>query len=197
MIHLLGFVKAFDYADISALTKEISKPVGILWLMAALLMVIFAFSFILKRHLGIFCYCSHGTIPSFDTFLLARCQVWKYSKYHDTHCVYRRCIPFEFQNTYKNEVKTAMVQTIDMKDTMLTKEDISHLPELVQKYLNYTGCIGKPKVNNFRLDFSGKIRSYEAKEWMELTSEQYNFIPEPTRFFSWMRPKAVAACWIS
>jgi hypothetical protein len=52
LIHLLGFVKAFDYADISALTKEISKPVGILWLMAALLMVIFAFSFIFKKTFG-------------------------------------------------------------------------------------------------------------------------------------------------
>jgi hypothetical protein len=57
------------------------------------------------------------------------------------------------------------------------------LPELVQKYIKYTGSIGKPKVHNFRIEFSGKIRSYEKKEWMPLISEQYNFMPVPTRMF--------------
>ncbi|MBK7637018.1 MAG: hypothetical protein IPJ13_24135 [Saprospiraceae bacterium] len=66
---------------------------------------------------------------------------------------------------------------------MLATDDIKHMPALVQKYLHYTGSIDKPKVHNFRIDFSGKIRSYEAKEWMPLTSEQYNFMPATRLFF--------------
>jgi len=184
LIHLLGFVKAFDYADISALTKEISKPVGILWLMAALLMVIFAFSFIFKKDIWVY-FAIVAMVLSQALILFS----WQDARFGSIANIMILIVSIvgvfhlNFKNTYKNEVKTAMVQTIDMKDTILTKEDISHLPELVQKYLHYTGCIGKPKVNNFRIDFSGKIRSHEAKEWMELTSEQYNFIPEPTRFF--------------
>ena len=88
-----------------------------------------------------------------------------------------------FKNKYKKEVQAGIEQTADLPDSMLTNEDIKHLPVPVQKYIKYTGSIGKPKVHNFRIEFSGKIRSYEKKEWMALTSEQYNFMPVPTRMF--------------
>ena len=35
LIHLLGFAKAFKFAEISQLTQEISKPAGLLWLFCA------------------------------------------------------------------------------------------------------------------------------------------------------------------
>lgn len=37
MIHLFGFAKAFGYADLPLLGHTLSKPVGVLWLTAALL----------------------------------------------------------------------------------------------------------------------------------------------------------------
>lgn len=37
LIHMMGFAKAFEYAEIPQLTKAISKPMGILWLVAAAL----------------------------------------------------------------------------------------------------------------------------------------------------------------
>ncbi|GCC51773.1 hypothetical protein SanaruYs_20020 [Chryseotalea sanaruensis] len=61
--------------------------------------------------------------------------------------------------------------------------DIQHLPEPVRKYIRYTGSIGKPKVNNFKVEFTGKIRKNEQTEWMPFTSEQYNFMEIPTRLF--------------
>jgi hypothetical protein len=184
LIHFLGFVKAFDFAEIPALTKEISKPVGILWLMAGLLMVIFALLFILKNDIWV--YFAIVAMVLSQALIL---YYWQDARFGSIANVLIFIVSIvgvfhlNFKNTYKNEVKTGIAQTLDMKDTMLSKEDIAHLPALVQKYLHYTGCIGKPKVHNFRIDFSGKIRSYETKEWMELTSEQYNFIPEPTRLF--------------
>ena len=36
LIHLMGFAKAFKYADLSQLKQEISKPVGLVWLLCAL-----------------------------------------------------------------------------------------------------------------------------------------------------------------
>lgn len=184
LIHLLGFVKAFNYADISVLTKEISKPVGILWLLAALLMVIFAFLFIFKKDIWV--YFAIVAIILSQAMILFSWQDAKFGSIANIMILIVSIVGgfhLNFKNTYKNEVKTGLEQIKDIEDTLLTKKDISHLPELVQKYLHYTGCIGKPKVTNFRIDFSGKIRSHESKEWMELTSEQYNFIPNPTRLF--------------
>ncbi len=42
LIHLMGFAKAFQYGQITQLTKDISKPAGALWLLAALLFVVSA-----------------------------------------------------------------------------------------------------------------------------------------------------------
>ena len=49
LIHLLGFLKAFDLAQVNELTQEISRPLGFLWLIAAMLFIITAVAFALKK----------------------------------------------------------------------------------------------------------------------------------------------------
>ncbi len=184
LIHFLGFVKAFDYADISALTKEISKPVGILWLMAGLLMVIFSLLFIFKKDIWV--YFAMAALVLSQALILFHWQETKFGSIANILILLVSIVGMfhlSFKNTYKKDVETGLEQTVVKEEAMLTNEDIANLPELVRKYLHYTGSIGKPKVYNFKIDFSGKIRSYEKKEWMQLTSEQYNFIPSPTRLF--------------
>jgi hypothetical protein len=39
LIHLMGFVKAFRLAEIKEIKQEISKPMGLVWLLATLLTV--------------------------------------------------------------------------------------------------------------------------------------------------------------
>ena len=34
LIHLMGFTKAFGFADIEQLTQDISRPAGLFWLSA-------------------------------------------------------------------------------------------------------------------------------------------------------------------
>lgn len=41
----MGFAKAFHYAKIDPLTQDISKPMGILWLVTALLFLVVLFLF--------------------------------------------------------------------------------------------------------------------------------------------------------
>lgn len=43
LIHLIGFAKAFHYAKIDPLTQDISNPMGILWLVTALLFLVVLF----------------------------------------------------------------------------------------------------------------------------------------------------------
>lgn len=49
LIHLMGFVKAFQLAETNQLTQTIQKPVGLLWLIAALLFIAGAVIFLLKN----------------------------------------------------------------------------------------------------------------------------------------------------
>ncbi|MBE0677966.1 MAG: hypothetical protein IH592_04295 [Bacteroidales bacterium] len=87
------------------------------------------------------------------------------------------------KRTYKKAVLEALDRAGITDRETLTGEDIQHLPAIVQKYLHYTGSIGKEKVSNFRAEFTGGIRSKSSEEFMPLKSVQYNFIGNPTRLF--------------
>ncbi len=88
-----------------------------------------------------------------------------------------------FKNEYKKEVKIGLEESSNLQKSILNEAEITYLPEPVKKYIRYTGCIDKPIVKNFRIDFVGKIRDHAKPVWMQLTSEQYNFIKTPTRLF--------------
>jgi hypothetical protein len=73
---------------------------------------------------------------------------------------------------------------------ILTEQDITALPDIVQKYIRYAGFIGKEKVLNFRAEFRGGIRFKPGEEYMPLRSVQYNFMDVPARLFYIVARKA-------
>jgi len=87
------------------------------------------------------------------------------------------------KRTYKKAVLEALERTKTIKNEPLTEADIQHLPVIVQKYIHYTGSVGKEKVLNFRAEFKGGIRSKSTEDFMPLKSAQYNFTDKPTRLF--------------
>jgi len=84
---------------------------------------------------------------------------------------------------YKNEVKAGLERINGIQPEIVTENDILHLPSTVQKYLRYTGVVGREKLLNFRVEFEGRIRSNPSDGWMKLNSVQYNFTDKPTRIF--------------
>lgn len=76
-----------------------------------------------------------------------------------------------------------MDRTNQMKPGIITENDLRHLPPPVRKYLEYAGVVGKEKVLNVRMKFTGRIRSKPEASWMTFASEQYNFFDKPTRIF--------------
>ena len=87
------------------------------------------------------------------------------------------------KNAYKKAVWEALERTMNIDNETLTTADIKHLPAIVQKYLHFTGSVGKEKVSNFRAEFVGGIRSKSTEDFMPLKSVQYNFTDKPTRLF--------------
>lgn len=87
------------------------------------------------------------------------------------------------KRAYKNEVYVGLNRTSAIKPEILKESDIQHLPPIVQKYLHYTGAVGKEKVLNVRIKCEGKIRFKAEDNWMNFTSEQYNFFDQPIRVF--------------
>ncbi len=72
--------------------------------------------------------------------------------------------------------------TITDATTLLTEADIAKIPIPVQKYILYSGAMGKPKVKNMKIVFDGQMRE-KGKDFFKFNSTQYNFFDEPTRLF--------------
>ena len=90
---------------------------------------------------------------------------------------------WNFNGKFVNDVKDGLMESATIRESILTEQDIQNLPEPVKNYIIYSGAIGKPKVKNFKLEFTGHIRKREPSEWMEFTTEQYSFIETSKRLF--------------
>ena len=90
-----------------------------------------------------------------------------------------RCSPLK--SAYLDEVKKGLSE--QYPDTLLTEADVKDLPLPIQNYLRYVKALNKPKVRNFRIFFTGQLRQDSASGWMKFSSEQYNFMQNPTRLF--------------
>ncbi len=49
LIHFMGFGKAFHYGNITQLTKDISRPIGIAWIVTAVVFIIAVIMFLIKK----------------------------------------------------------------------------------------------------------------------------------------------------
>lgn len=184
LIHLLGFTKAFGFYHAKQLTQPISKSLGLLWLLAFLLCLLAVLLFISKN--------SYWWMMGFAAVIISQwliLSVWQDAKYGTLANVILliTCIigygTWNFYDKYKKDVETTLLQREYFQTSTLSETDIQSLPESIKKYIRYTGCIGKPKVNNFKIILNGKIRKDEQSAWMPFTSEQYNFMNSPTRLF--------------
>jgi hypothetical protein len=87
------------------------------------------------------------------------------------------------RRTYRNVIREGLERTAQLPKDTITKEDIAHLPELLQNYLELAGVIGQERVNNVKIVFHGRMRSNPDDDWMPFKSEQYNFFDKTTRAF--------------
>ncbi len=89
----------------------------------------------------------------------------------------------QIDRRFRSDVVEAFNRTKNITPDIITENDIQHLPSIVQKYLLLSGVVGNKKIINFKATLEGKIRSKPEDDWMNLTSEQYNFYDQPTRLF--------------
>lgn len=183
-IHALGFVKAFNLSIVKQLTQPISKIHGIFWLISLVLFLFTAAFFWMGN--------KYWWLYGFIALVVSQSLIfgfWGDAKYGTIAnvIILIACVggyfSWKFYNQYEKDTQLGLQQNAYFDNSLLSESDMEHLPEPVKKYLRYTGSVGKPKVNNFKIEFSGKIRKDETADWMPFTSEQHNFMHTPTRLF--------------
>ncbi len=184
LIHLPGFLKSFGYAELKELTLGISRPFGLLWLVAFFLFSVTTLSFAFKWNLW--------WLLAFVSVCLSQFLIiyfWKDARFGTIAnaiilvVALFGFVKWGFLQKFKQDVSQGMTQEAYFGPSLLMESDISNLPVPVQHYLRYTGSVGKPKINRFKVKLSGKIRANDQAEWMPFNSIQYNFMNNPARLF--------------
>ncbi|WP_136667996.1 DUF6544 family protein [Flavobacterium sp. H122] len=184
LIHLLGFIKAFELKEIKNFTLSISRPMGIAWLIATILFLAHGCSY--------FANFKYNWFIGFIAVVISQILIlifWKDAKLGTLLNIIIFSVSFVDFGSYliKNEftakVKNDFSNNNELVTDILTEPDIVHLPSIIQKYLHYTKSVGQPKVKNFKAEFFGRMRGKPNDEYMELQSVQYNFFQKPSRCF--------------
>lgn len=182
LIHVMGFAKAFDYGNITQLQKEISKPLGIIWLATSLLFIATAVMFYSK---------TAWWQPGLAAVLLSQILIitsWQDAKFGTPANVIIAVVLVLalgarfFECRYRQDVQANIDRVGSLEMSLLTEADIRHLPAPVQRYLRYAEVLNKPKLHEMRIVFDGEMRK-QGKDWFTFKSEQYNFFDVPTRLF--------------
>jgi hypothetical protein len=192
LIHFIGFAKAYNYSNITQITKDISKPNGLVWFLVAILFVLATLLFLLKKESWPYIAIIAAIISQ-----ILIITVWKDAKFGTIANIIvlfgaiSSYASYHFEITFKADVVRHMAQTNFIDNNLLAEADIVLLPIAIQKYIRYAGAINKPKVKNMKVVFDGEMRD-KGKDFFKFTSVQYNFFDDPTRLF-FMKAKMYGA----
>lgn len=187
-IHLLGFIKAFDFSEIQQLTRFIPKVAGLLWLLVFLLFLTTTIGFILGQ--GWWFYLALVSVLISQILIL---MVWQDAKFGTIANVIILLVAMlawsdhRFESQFHKDSQSNLERTRSFTTDLLTEADIKHLPRPVQHYLRYAGVLDHPNVTSIQLKFSGEMRG-KQQSWFSFNSVQHNFFDIPSRYF-FMRGK--------
>jgi hypothetical protein len=185
LINLLGFVKAFGLAELPALTQGISRPVGLLWLLSAVLFLAAAYllavgslqwwiaalpAVVISQVLvfGSWGDAKAGTVANLIVLLAMVPSI-------------ADALPTGLGSQYRQAAREGLSRSRDA--SLLTEQDLVGLPSPVQRYIRFSGAVGKPKVQNFHAVMGGGMRRTQGGDVTPSTAEQYNFFDQPSRFY--------------
>ena len=190
LVHLLGAVAAFAWADVPALAGVAGPADGALWLAAGAAMVFTGVVLLLGWRswwlagaaavlfsqvavLTDWTEARAGTVAN-ALLLVAVLHGWSAEGRRGMRSRYRRGVAGVLPE-----------HPTDAADSpMLTEADLLGLPPQISTYLHRTGSIGNPRVAWVRVAMHGRIRASAGGPWMTFTGEQVNtYAPQVSRRF--------------
>jgi hypothetical protein len=189
-IHVMGFAKAFGLASLAQLKIPISRPMGVLWLAAAVL-ILGAVALLFAAPRWFWLVGVAGLVVS----QIAIVASWGDARFGTianvvllVAVVYGAFAwgPFGLRAEYERLVRDGTSRMASSaQPPNITEANLVALPRLVQRYLRFAGVVGTPKVQGFRARMTGRIRGSATAPWMPFTAEQVNLYDPPRRYF-WM-----------
>src|SRR6056297_383486 len=185
IIHLFGFFKAYGISEFNAISQPISKTFGIFWFLAFLLLIFTVILFFVQSDYWwlsgflaviisqglIFNYWSDAKFGTIANLVILISVIISYSS-------------FSFKHKIAEERKGLFENSEPVSKKVISKETISEMPSIVQKWLINSGTIGKSPISNVHLIQKLQLKMKpEQSEWNNGTAEQYFTVQPPA--FNW------------
>ncbi|QYJ67940.1 DUF6920 family protein [Flavobacterium litorale] len=185
IIHLLGFLKAFNLYEFNGISQPISEPFGIMWLLACILFIISSFLILINSNywwitgivgviLSQFLILNYWSDAKFGTIvniIVLVAILLTYSAF-----MFKKKVNAEAVKMFENSVET--------EKSIVTKQMIQNLPTIVQKWLVSSGTVGKEIIYNIYLEQDLQmLMKPEQKDWNNGKAKQYFTTKSPA--FNW------------
>ncbi|PKQ45132.1 DUF6544 family protein [Confluentibacter flavum] len=184
LIHLMGFLKAFGFANLNQLSKNISKTMGLFWLFAAILLFITTLFYLTKDRW--FFIAVLAIVLSQILIIMS----WKDAKFGTVAniIILMVCMSaygnYIFNKKVSNETTSLLKGVSVNNDSIITKEYLTHLPEIVQKWIQNSGVIAKEKMVSVWLKQQGALKTKPSGKWMPFEAEQHFDVSHPSFIWS-------------
>ena len=185
IIHLFGFLKAFEISEVNTIIQPISKTYGIVWFLAFLLfaitiiLILFnsdywwigGFLAVIISQVLVFYYWSDAKFGTVANVIILLATIIGYSS-------------FNFKQQIKAE-RIGLFENSQFKDReIITQEELVGLPTIVQKWLTNSGIIGKKAISRVHLTQELQLKlKPDQTSWSKGVAEQYFTIQPPA--FNW------------
>jgi hypothetical protein len=163
LLHLLGTVKGFHWAEVPQLTQPIGAAAGVVWLLAAIL----ALASAALLAVGAPNWWWAAALSAAAVSQVAVVTSWNDAKAGTVINLlvalaaaywFAAAGPASFQAQWHDQANRALADA-EASPSLLAEADLVDLPRPLAAYLRRSGAVGKPRVTSVLAGFHGRIRS--------------------------------------
>lgn len=180
LIHLMGFVKPWGFAEVPQLSGPTDRGLGLLWLLTALLLVIAAVLRAIDRDAW-WAPAALGVVLS-QALILSQ---WSDAR-AGTLANVLLAIPIvvgvataRFHQQDEEHALALLASAPRTTPAIVTADELAPLPAPVRRWLETSGVVGKPRARTVRVLQRGGMRTSPDAAFMPARATQYFTVDEP------------------
>jgi hypothetical protein len=188
VVHLLGAVNGFGWAQVPQLSHPATVAAGLAWLGAAILLLLSAGMVAAQAPDWWWVVAGSAVVASQVMIVTA----WDDAKAGTAVNVVLALVavygfvsagPLSVWAQWRAEANSALAD-VPVTARVVTREDLDRLPAPLADYVRRSGALNRPAISSLRARMHGRIRSGPDASWMRFTATQVStFGPCPQRIF--------------
>ncbi len=174
LIHLMGFMQAFQFIEFKELTMQVAKPAGLVWLTAFLLLIATGALFVTGSKF--WWLAGIAAVVVSQVIIIAFWQDAKFGTIPNI-LILAGCIIgfgyFSFNRSLQEDINSVLAQK-SRQEQILDENMITGLPSPVRKWLRQSGAIDTNIPEIIRIDQTYQLQmDPDQKHWHNARAEQY------------------------